>query len=161
MKTETKKTISAYIIGIAIPLAVGALSALFTRGSMDIYGELELPPLAPPSWLFPVAWMILYSLMGISSATVYLKREVNPEAATKGLTYYAVSLIVNFCWSIVFFNMRAFLLAFIILAVLVYLIIRTILCYHKVSPVSSYLQIPYLLWVIFAGYLNIMIYVLN
>ncbi len=161
MKSETKKTVTAYIIGIAIPLAVGALSALFTSGSMDIYGKLELPPLAPPSWLFPVAWMILYTLMGISSAMVYLKKEVNPEAATQGLTYYAVSLIVNFCWSIVFFNMRAFLLAFIVLAVLVYLIVRTIISYYKVSPVSSYLQIPYLAWVLFAGYLNIMIYILN
>lgn len=161
MKQETKKTVTAYIIGIAIPLVVGALSALITSGSMDIYGKLELPPLAPPSWLFPVAWMILYTVMGISSAMVYLKKDVNPEAAQAGLTYYAISLIVNFCWSVVFFNMRAFLLAFIVLLVLVYLIVRTILSYFKVSPVSSYLQIPYLLWVLFAGYLNIMIYVLN
>ena len=161
MKAETKKTVTAYIIGIAIPLATGALSALFTSGSMDIYGDLNLPPLAPPSWLFPIAWMVLYTLMGISSAMVYLKKDVNPEAATKGLTYYAVSLIVNFCWSIVFFNMRAFLIAFVILLVLIYLIVRTVIYYHKVCPVSSYLQIPYLAWVVFAGYLNIMIYLLN
>lgn len=161
MKAETKKTVTAYIIGIAIPLVIGALSALFTSGSMEIYGELELPPLAPPSWLFPIVWMVLFVLMGISSATVYLKRDIDPKAATQGLTYYAISLIVNFCWSIVFFNMRAFLLAFIVLAVLVYLIVRTVLYYFKVSPVSSYLQIPYLLWVLFAGYLNIIIYILN
>ena len=83
------------------------------------------------------------------------------EAADKGLSYYAVSLAFNFAWSIVFFNLRWFLFAFFWLLILLYLIIRTILCYKKVSTVAAYLQIPYVIWVAFAGYLNFGIWWLN
>ncbi len=161
MWEKIKRYAPSYIIGIAIPLAVGALSAFLTMGNMKIYSELRTPPLAPPSWLFPVVWSILYMLMGISSTMVYNKRALDPDAARTGLTYYAVSLILNFGWSIIFFNMRSFLLAFIWLLILLYTIVKTIIYYVKVVPVSGYLQIPYALWVTFAGYLNLGIYLLN
>ncbi len=151
----------SYLLAIAIPLGVGTLSALLTSGNMSIYSEIVTPPLSPPSWLFPVVWTALYILMGVSSGIVYNKREENPTAARQGLVYYGLSLIVNFSWSIIFFNMRSFLLAFLWIVLLLYLIIRTVISYHKVSPVSSYLQIPYIIWVCFAGYLNAAIYLLN
>ena len=161
MWDKIKRNAPGYLIGIAIPLAVGALSAFLTMGNMDIYSELVTPPLAPPSWLFPVVWTILYVLMGISSVIVYKSRELSPDAARRGLIYYAVSLALNFGWSIIFFNARSFLFAFLWLLVLLYTIVKTIICYVKAVPVSGYLQIPCALWVAFAGYLNLGIYLLN
>lgn len=161
MLKKIKEALPTYIVAVALPLAVGAVSALLTRENMDIYSELSVPPLAPPAWLFPIAWTILYILMGISSAMVYLQREHEPQMAERGLIVYFLSLVVNFTWSIIFFNMRSFIFAFIWLLLLVYLIIRTILYYRRVSPVAAYLQIPYLIWVLFAGYLNLGIYLLS
>lgn len=150
------KKIKPYVVSIAIALAVGGLSALFTKDSMDIYGTLNQPPLSPPSWLFPVVWTILFTLMGISAAIVYTKNRMN-----KGLLINGIQLLVNFLWSIIFFNLRAFLFSFIWLILLWVLIIAMILEYMKTDKVAAYLQIPYLLWVTFAGYLNFMIYILN
>lgn len=161
MWNKIKEHLPTYLIAIAIPLGVGILSALLTRESMDIYSEISTPPLAPPSWLFPIAWTILYTLMGISSAIVYINKEKNLPAARSGLLYYAVSLAVNFFWSIIFFNMRSFLLAFIWLLLLIYLVVRYVLQYSKVSRLSAYLEIPYIVWLLFAAYLNIAIYILN
>ena len=161
MKESTKNNIKTYIIAIAIPLAVGLLSAFLTKDNMSLYSEINSPPLAPPAWLFPVAWTVLYVLMGISSALVYIDRKAEPIAAKAALTSYAVSLVFNFFWSIIFFNLRAYLFAFLWLAAMLYFIIRTILLYKKVKPLAAYLQLPYALWVAFAGYLNIAIYFLN
>jgi len=161
MKTQTKYAVKVFIIAILIPLAIGGASALLTMGNMDIYEELQTPPLSPPSILFPIVWTVLYILMGISSAIVWLNRENDPAAAESGLSYYIISLSFNFAWSIFFFNFRWFLFSFLWLLVLLYLIIRTVLCYRKVSPAAAYLQIPYILWVSFAGYLNLGIWILN
>ena len=161
MWEKIKPYLKTYIIAIAIPLGVGLLSAFFTKDNMNLYSEIVTPPLAPPGWLFPVVWTLLYALMGVSSAMVYMDRIVNPEAARRGLTHYAISLVVNFAWSIIFFNVRAFTLAFIWLLLLLYLIVRTIISYHKVNPVAAYLQIAYAVWVAFAGYLNLGIVILN
>ena len=156
-----KPYIKTYVVAIAIPLTVGILSALFTKDNMDIYEEIIVPDIAPPSWLFPIVWTILYVLMGISSGLVYSNREREPEAARTGLTTYAVSLVINFAWSIIFFNANAFLLAFIWLILLLYTILRTIYYYYKVDKIAAFLQIPYALWVAFAGYLNFYIWLMN
>ena len=161
MWKKIKPHLGKTLIAIAIPLGVGALSALLTRNSMDIYGELNTPPLSPPSILFPIVWTALYILMGVSSLLVYNRRETDPSAARQGLTYYAASLVVNFAWSIIFFTAGALIFAFVWLLFLLYLIIRTLLCYRKVSPLAAYLQIPYVLWVAFAGYLNAAVAILN
>ncbi len=153
--------IKPYLISVAIALAVGGLSAFLTRNSMNIYEEVQTPPLSPPSILFPIVWTLLYILMGVGAALVYTKRELDPEAARSALTVYAINLAVNFFWSIIFFNMRAFLAAFVWLLLLFYIIIRMILDFHKISPLAAYLQIPYAVWVAFAGYLNFGIWYLN
>ena len=153
--------IKPYVLSVAIALGVGGLAAFLTRNSMDIYAEVIQPPLAPPAILFPIVWTILYILMGIGAAIVYTKQSSDPPAARNALTFYAMQLIVNFAWSIIFFNYRAFLFALIWLLLLLYLIIRMILAFHKISPLAAYLQIPYALWVSFAGYLNLGIWFLN
>lgn len=146
---------------ILISLGVGALSAFLTRGNMDIYETVKMPPLSPPGVLFPIVWTILYVLMGIGAGLVYLNQENDTEAASAGLFNFGLSLFVNFFWSIFFFNLRAFAFSFIWLILLLYLIIRYTLFYKKVSPLAAYLQIPYILWVLFAGYLNFGITLLN
>lgn len=159
--SKIKPYILPYSIAIAIPLTVGIASAALTKDSMEVYSRLNSPPLSPPSWLFPIVWTILFLLMGISSAMIFTKRNKNPEEAKKGLTYYAVSLVLNFSWSIIFFNLQAAFFALIILIALLYCIIKTILEYRKIWNIPAYLQIPYALWVLFAGYLNAGIWLLN
>lgn len=153
--------IKPYVISLIISLGVGGLSALLTQNSMDFYETIVKPPLAPPGWLFPVVWTILFISMGISAALVWVKREENREAAREGIKNYGFSLAVNFLWSIIFFNLREFLFSFVWLLLLLFLIGRTVYYYKKVCPTAAYLQIPYFLWVLFAGYLNFSIYVLN
>ena len=148
------KKYKPYIIEILIALAVGGLSAYLTRNSMADFEALVKPPLSPPGFLFPIVWSILFVLMGISAGMVY-------KASGNVPFVYRLSLIVNFFWSIIFFNMEAYLFAFVWLLLLFVLIVLTILDYSKVSKTAAYLQIPYLLWVVFAGYLNFFIWYLN
>lgn len=156
-----KVKIKSYIISIVIALAVGGLSALITSSSMDIYSRINTPPLAPPPILFPIVWTVLFILMGISAALVYNDRSASAPQKKSALYTYSLSLIFNFFWSIIFFNKQWFLFAFIWLLILLFLIIRTIMKYYKINPLAAYLQIPYLLWVTFAGYLNFAIWILN
>ncbi len=155
------KKVKPYIISILIALGIGGLSAFLTRNSMEVYKNINQPPLTPPMILFPIVWSVLFILMGISSAIIYTKRSINPREALSGLIIYGLQLIVNFFWSIIFFNMQAYLFAFIWLLLLLVLIVIMILQFRKISPLAAYLQIPYLLWVTFAGYLNFMIFMLN
>lgn len=153
--------IKPFVVSIAISLGVGTLAGFLTRNSMSLYDEIVQPPLAPPSILFPIVWTILYILMGISAALIYTNEEASPKDKEKALTVYAASLIVNFFWSILFFNFRAFFISFLWLLLLLVLVIYTILLYHKINKVAAYLQIPYAVWVGFAGYLNLAIWILN
>ena len=153
------KKLRTYVISIALALAVGGLAAFLTRDSMDIYEKIVTPPLAPPAILFPIVWPILYVLMGISSAIIFNQRATNDVGTP--LTLYVINLIMNFTWSIIFFGMNAFLGAFIWLILLLAVIILMILTFRKISAIAAYLQIPYALWVTFAGYLNFAIWYLN
>ncbi|MBQ6908207.1 MAG: tryptophan-rich sensory protein [Clostridia bacterium] len=148
------------IICILIPLAVGALSAFITKDSMSMFEEINKPPLSPSPILFPIVWTILYILMGISSYLVYTSDAAKYKISS-ALQTYAIQLAVNFFWSIIFFNMQLYLLAFVWLILLWILIISTIIKFNPISKTAAYLLIPYLLWVTFAGYLNIGIYFLN
>lgn len=161
MNKETKSKITAFIIAAAIPLATGGFSAFLTRNNMDIYEEIITPPLSPPSFLFPVVWTVLYFLMGVSSAFIWKKRKENKEETETALLIYAASLVFNFIWSLIFFNSGMYLFSFIWLIALLILIITTIIKYKKLSSAAAYIQIPYALWVTFAGYLNFGIFILN
>lgn len=155
MKIQWKKL----LICIAIPLAVGGLSALLTRGSMKDFEAVAKPPLAPPAWLFPVVWTILFVLMGIASYIVLVSD--NEYRSRAALRVYGVQLIFNFFWSLIFFNLKAYLFSFIWLVILWLLIILTIRMFYKISKPAAYLLIPYIIWVTFAGYLNFGIFILN
>ena len=160
-KTELKEKIGVYAVSIAIALGTGGLSALLSMGNMDLYSDIRQPLFAPPAILFPIVWTVLYILMGIGAAMIYTEERVKKSERTAALTPYAASLFVNFLWSLLFFNFRAFLPAFIWLVLLEFLVVMTIISYRKVNTGAAYLQIPYAIWVAFAGYLNIAIYLLN
>ncbi|MDE7229515.1 MAG: tryptophan-rich sensory protein [Oscillospiraceae bacterium] len=152
-----RKQWKTLVICIAIPLAVGVLSALLTRDSMQTFETINKPKLSPPGWLFPVAWTILYILMGIASFPVVTSKKPNGSA----LITYGLQLIFNFFWSIIFFNWGLYLFAFIWLVILWILILKTTIKFYRISEPAGYLMIPYLLWVTFAGYLNLVISILN
>lgn len=145
---------------IAIPLLVGGASALLTGGSMEKFGQLNKPPLAPPGWLFPVVWNILYILMGISSYLV-LTYGANKEEILHALKLYTYQLLVNFLWSTFFFNLEWYLFAFVWLVLLWVLVLAMIKSFFKIDKVAAILNIPYFLWLTFAGYLNLAIWLLN
>lgn len=155
MKIQWKKL----AVCVAIPLAVGALSALLTRSAMRDFAALDQPPLSPPGWLFPVVWSILYALMGVASYLVVVTE--SSERSRNALTLYAVQLAFNFVWSILFFNMGAYLLALVWLAILWVLILCTLLAFRRIRQWAGRLIVPYLLWVSFAAYLNAGIWYLN
>lgn len=152
------KKAKPYIFSILLALAVGGLSALATAKNMNVYDKINTPPLSPPGWLFPVVWTILYVLMGVSAAIIFTSDSSKKDDS---LFVYAVSLVLNFSWSIFFFNMQSFLVSFIILVALWVSILITIIKYYKINKTAAWLQVPYLLWVTFAGYLNFAIILLN
>ncbi len=145
------------VISIAIPLIVGGLSALLS-GGMGSYSQINQPTFAPPGFIFPIVWTILYTLMGISSYLIYISDSPEKETA---LTTYGIQLFFNFFWSIIFFGFHQYLAAFIWLLVLIVLIAIMIYQFDKISPLAAYLQIPYLLWCTFAAVLNFAVYRLN
>lgn len=145
---------------IALPLLVGVVSALISGGGMETFSSLDQPPLSPPGWLFPVVWTILYTLMGISSYLILTSGKDKKEIQ-RALTIYAYQLIVNFLWPTFFFNFGWYLFAFIWLVLLWLLILIMIIRFYQISKPAAYLMIPYLLWVTFAGYLNLAIWWLN
>lgn len=157
MQSKTKP----YIYSLALTLAVGGLSALLTAGNMNIYEKVTMPPLSPPSWLFPVVWTILYILMAVSFARVYIKRKNSPRMRRNAVGIYALNLFFNFLWSILFFNCGAYLFSFIWLLALWIIILIMFLNFYRTDKTAGFLLLPYILWVTFAGYLNLAIYVLN
>jgi tryptophan-rich sensory protein len=147
------------LVCIAIPLAVGGLSALFTAGNMKLFEEINKPPLSPPGWLFPVVWTILYVLMGIALYLVVMTR--TRENKMPAYISFGVQLFFNFFWSIIFFNAQAYLFAFIWLLLLWAAIVLNIYFFNKINSTSAKLLIPYIVWVTFAGYLNLGVFILN
>ena len=127
---------------------------------MDAYSQTILqPPLSPPGWLFPLVWTLLYGLMGISAARIW--QTPPSKMRSLGLNLFIAQLVVNFFWSPIFFNLQAFGLAFFWLLLLWVLVLWMILIFRKVDPLAEKLQIPYLLWLTFAAYLNFGVWYLN
>ncbi len=148
------------LISVIIPLAIGFFSGFLIRDSVENYGGYVKPPFSPPAGVFAPVWTILYILMGVSTYLI-LDAEVPKEDKYKALFPYAITLILNFLWPIIFFNFDAYYAAFaIIIALLVWIIIAMV-SFVKISPLAKNLMIPYLLWVIFASYLNLGVAILN
>ena len=155
---KAKFNVLSLIIFIAIPLVVGGISSLLTRQAMVSFADLNKPMLSPPAWLFPIAWTVLYVLMGIASYTMFYS---NHDLASIALIVYALQLIMNFFWSIIFFNTERYWMALIWLLIMWGLIILLVLLTARFSIVGMICLIPLLAWTTFAAYLNFMIARMN
>ena len=151
-----REKIKLYAFNILIPLVLGAAVGLITSRFMD-YAELKQPPLAPPSVLFPIAWSVLYLLMGISFAILKDKGVADNNISI----LYFVQLAVNLLWPVAFFVLKWRLFAFIWILLLDALVIATVIGFYRRDNKAGLLQIPYVLWVLFASYLNLGIVILN
>ena len=149
-----KKLIS-YIV---ITLLVGSFFTLFIMDSFNIYNTMDKPFLSPNKIVFPIVWSVLYILMGISLYIVSESKYLNKD---KSYLLYILQLLVNSAWPLFFFKFRLFFVSFLIVLLLIYLVIKLILEFYKINKLAAYLQIPYLLWLIFASYLSLGVFLLN
>ena len=155
-----KRNWKPYLWWILLAEAVGGLSGWLTRNGTKIYQQsIAQPPLSPPGWVFPVVWTILFALMGISAARIYLAPP--SKERSQGLNLFISQLVVNFFWSPIFFNLQAFGFSFFWLLMLWGLVLWMIFAFRKVDPTAAKLQIPYILWLTFAAYLNLGVWFLN
>ena len=155
-----KTTWKTYLFWILLAQAVGALSGWLTRNQVELYQTVICqPPASPPAFVFPIVWTILFTLMGIGAARIYSSPASN--ARSRAMLLFFIQLAFNFFWSILFFNLQNFGLAFIWLIALWGLVLLMILSFREVDKAAAQLQIPYFLWVTFAAYLNLGVWRLN
>ena len=155
-----KRRTATYLFWILATEAVGGFSAWLTQNGMKLYKTQTVkPPLSPPAIVFPIVWSVLYALMGIGMSRVVLSAK--SEERTDAIQVYLLQLGVNFVWSIFFFRLQTYGGALIILALLLALIVWMILRFRKVEKPAALLQIPYVVWVAFAAYLNAGVWLLN
>ena len=157
-KADRKKIFWRYAGYIAATLGIGSLSALLSRDGMEAFSYLKKPAFAPPDWVFPAAWTLLYILMAVSAAMV---GKEDSNRSRDALFVYWAQLFVNFWWSILFFAWGLRLIAFFWLILLLALAAVMAFWFGKIRPIAGKLNIPYLLWLVFAGVLNISVYILN
>ena len=160
MGDTMKRTWKTYAFWILLSVGIGALSGFLSREGAGTFNETVVqPPLSPSAWLFPVVWSILYVLMGISATRISLA----PDSPQKkqGLNLFIIQLVLNFFWSLIFFNLQAYGLAFLWLVALWITVFLMILSFRKADPVAALLQIPYLIWLTFAAYLSFGVWYLN
>ena len=155
-----KRTWKTYLIWILLTEAIGGLAGLLTRRAVEIYSTGILKPaLSPPAVVFPIAWSILYALMGVGAARIWMSPA--GTGRTRSLRLYWLQLGFNFAWPFLFFSLQAFGFAFFWLAALWLLILRMMLSFADQDRPAAWLQLPYLLWVLFAAYLNLGVWKLN
>lgn len=154
------KNWKVYAFWIGLSEAVGILAGIISRSGMQNYMTMtEKPPLTPPAILFPIVWTILYALMGIGAARIYLAQESYQQ--NRGITVFIAQLIVNFFWPLFFFNLQAYGFAFFWLILLWILVFYMIFTFYKTDKLAAWLQVPYLIWLTFAAYLNLGVWLLN
>ena len=155
-----KQNIKPFLISLAIPLGVGILASLLTGGGMGDYAVINNPPLSPPGWLFPIVWTVLYLLMGYASYRIFTSGN-DPIQVKSALKLYSIQLALNFLWPLLFFGLKWYWAAFVLLLGLWVAIYLTIRAFSAIDEKAGDLLIPYLLWVTFAGYLNAGVAILN
>ena len=154
------KNMKSAIIAIAIPEAVGMLSALLSSGTMAVYMNLNRPAFSPPGWVFGPVWTFLYATMGYASFRIWNKRNEDPRV--KGaLGVYAFQLFLNFIWTILFFRMQLRGVAFLDILLLVISIVVTAVKFFNIDRPAGYIMIPYIAWVSFASVLNYAFWAIN
>ena len=160
-KTTTFKILKILIVVIAC-LAVGFFSSFFTRSSISTwYAVLKKPSFNPPNWVFGPVWTLLYVMMGIAAGLVWDRMDVEKEAVKNALIYFAIQLALNAGWSYLFFGLKNPMLAGIEIIILWFMIYETYVKFVKIMNIAGFLLLPYLLWVAFAGVLNVSIWWLN
>ena len=155
---ERKRSFWPYVIFIFLALLTGGLATLVSLDGMKAYQYLPQSSLTPPPVVFSVVWSVLYILMGVSAALVYI---ASPRGLKDQHLFYAGTLLLNFLWPVLFFALGLRLAALVTLLVMLALAIGTVLRYRPVSKPASWLQLPYTLWLCFAFYLNLTAYQLN
>jgi benzodiazapine receptor len=149
------------LIAMAVPLVIGLISGSFTASQIPVwYAHLNKPSWNPPSWLFAPVWTILYIMMGIALYLVW-KSDAIKSIKKTAILCFEIQLILNFCWSFIFFNQHQMGMAFVDILLLLFFIIATIFSFKKISLTAAWLMLPYLLWVGFAACLNYTIWQLN
>jgi len=146
------------LVWTGLTLAVGLVARRLTGEGMETYATLQKPPLAPPPWLFPAVWTLLYVLMGLSAARI---ADVADSRRRDALFLYGVQLFVNFWWPILFFRLEQRGAAFLWLLLLVYLVVRMIRSFAPLDRRATYYNVPSVVWLLFAGYLNLAAWLLN
>lgn len=162
-KMQSKKSFKLipFIAALLIPISLGLIVSLLIPNMKSLYESLEKPFFAPPSIVFPIAWTILYILMGIASYKVYIKKYENIDISS-AIFVYEIQLLLNILWPIIFFSFRLYGLAFIELFILfIFVILTTVRFYRKSGIKTALLLAPYILWLIYAGVLNFYIWMLN
>lgn len=153
MKIDWKKL----IIITVITFVVGTFFSFFTMNSMDTFKYLS-KPINVPGVLFPIVWSILYLLMSISC---YLIVQSNDKDKKEGIILYVIQLVINSLWTLIFFGFGAYLLSFIWIIILLIVVIIMLAKFYNINKIAMYINIPYVLWLLFAAYLNLGIYLLN
>lgn len=153
MRIDWKKL----IIITVITFIVGTFFSFFTMNSMDTFKDLS-KPINVPGVLFPIVWSILYLLMSISC---YLIVQSNDKDKKEGIILYAIQLVINSLWTLIFFGFGAYLLSFIWIIILLIVVIIMLAKFYNINKIAMYINIPYVLWLLFAAYLNLGIYLLN
>lgn len=148
------------VISILISLVTGGISALLTSDSMKLYKSLNRPVLSPPPIAFPIVWTILYILMGVSAYMIFTSTAAKKQKRN-ALFLYALQLVMNFLWPIIFFNLELYFFAFLWIVLLWVTVFFMIAEFMKIRPAAAFLQVPYLIWLTFASYLNLAFYFLN
>lgn len=154
------KSIFRFLILILFPLGVGGLSALLTYPNMQLYQELAKPPLSPPAVVFPIAWTILYLMMGIASFLIMTNNGSLWEILRANVCYF-IQLAMNFFWSLIFFNCRFYAFALVWLLLMYVFIFLCTKYFFKIDRRAGWLMVPYNLWMIFAAYLNLAVVIIN
>lgn len=145
------------ISSLALTLGTGFLTGFLTGNQSETYQNLVRPPLSPPGWVFGVVWSVLYLLMGIA---LYLVRTTQGDRK-RAIGAFSIQLFLNFCWPILFFGLRLYCFSAIWLGILLVAVVITTILFFRVKPLAGWLLVPYLLWCIFALYLNIGTCILN
>ena len=147
-----------FLLSILVPVLIGFISGMIILPDVGIYSMLQLPPGAPPAFVFPIVWTILYVLMGISSYGIFSSKS---DYISVSFWIYALQLALNFFWPIIFFKSQLYTFAFVWILLLICAVTLMIIMFSKVKKISAYLMIPYLIWCIYAAYLNLGVVVLN
>lgn len=155
------KSIFIFVLFLALPLLAGKISALMAGDMAGSYAMLNQPPFSPPAEVFPLVWGVLFLLMGISSWLVYRKALAQKQSPQYYLRPYAVQLILNICWSPLFFGLQAYWAGAVLALLLLIVVVAMIVRFNQISRPAAWLQVPYLLWSAFAVYISFGVAVLS